>query len=54
MESTTTVFMESPQGDEIREVEATAAALTPYMAAGWRQVPPPARHETVVFAEEEK
>ena len=35
------VFMQSPQG-ELREVEATAAALTPLMVAGWRQVPAPA------------
>ena len=54
MQSVPTVFMESPSGDEIKEVEATAATLTPYMAAGWRQVPAPARHETVVFAEDEK
>ena len=35
------VFLESPQGDEIKEVPATAAALTPYLAAGWHQVPAP-------------
>jgi len=35
-----TVFMRSPAG-EVKEVEATAAALTPVMAAGWHQVPPP-------------
>jgi len=35
------VFMQSPQG-EVREVEATAAALTPLMVAGWHQVPAPA------------
>jgi len=35
------VFMQSPEG-EVKEVEATAAALTPLMVAGWRQVPPPA------------
>jgi len=34
------VFMESPTG-EVKEVEATAAALTPLMVAGWRQVPAP-------------
>jgi hypothetical protein len=34
------VFMQSPEG-EVREVEATAAALTPLMVAGWHQVPPP-------------
>ena len=35
------VFMQSPEG-EVKEVEATAAELTPLMVAGWRQVPPPA------------
>jgi hypothetical protein len=35
------VFMQSPEG-EVKEVEATAAALTPLMVAGWRQVPAPA------------
>ena len=35
------VFLESPTG-ELREVEATAAALTPLMVAGWHQVPAPA------------
>jgi hypothetical protein len=35
------VFLESPQGDEVKEVQATAAILTPYMAAGWHQVPAP-------------
>ena len=54
MQSAPTVFLESPQGDEIKEVEATAAALTPYMAAGWHQVPAPAKREAVVFAQEEK
>lgn len=38
-----TVTMRSPNGD-IREVEATAAALTPYMAAGWHQAPPETVH----------
>jgi hypothetical protein len=35
------VFLMSPQGDEIKEVAATAAALTPYLATGWHQVPAP-------------
>lgn len=35
------IYLESPQGDEIKEVQATAAALTPYLAAGWHQVPAP-------------
>ena len=34
------VFMESPTG-EVKEVEATAASLTPLMVAGWHQVPAP-------------
>ena len=45
-----TVFLESPHGDEIREVEATTQALTPLMAQGWHQVPAPAKHETVIVA----
>ena len=36
-----TVFMKSPHGDEIKEVEATTANLTPLMAQGWHQVPAP-------------
>ena len=48
-----TVFLESPQGDEIKEVEATAAKLSPYLASGWHQVPAPAKHETVVLAAKE-
>jgi hypothetical protein len=35
------IYLESPQGDEIKEVQASAAILTPYLAAGWRQVPAP-------------
>ena len=54
MQNVPTVFMESPTGDETKEVEATATALTPLMAAGWRQAPAPAKHETVVFAKEEQ
>jgi hypothetical protein len=49
-----TVFMKSPQGDEIKEVEATAAALSPLMSAGWHQVPAPASEQTASPAEEEK
>jgi hypothetical protein len=48
------VFMKSPQGDEIKEVEATAAALSPLMSAGWHQVPAPASEQPAVPAEEEK
>lgn len=53
------VFMQSPTG-EVKEVEATAAALSPLMVAGWRQVPGPAAdHEAIAQkpeapAEEEK
>ena len=35
------VFMRSPEG-EVKEVEATTAALTPLMVSGWIQVLPPA------------
>jgi hypothetical protein len=45
-----TIFLESPQGDEIKEVEATAQTLTPLLVAGWRQVPAPAKHETMILA----
>jgi hypothetical protein len=44
-----------PQGDEIKEVEATAEALSPLMSTGWHQVPAPAAaQKPVVVAEEEK
>ncbi len=42
MQNVEKVYMQSPQGDEIRHVDGTAAALTPLMAAGWHQVPAPA------------
>jgi hypothetical protein len=48
------VFMKSPQDDEIKEVEATAAALSPLMSAGWHQVPAPASEQPASPAEEEK
>jgi hypothetical protein len=49
------VFMKSPQGDEIKEVEATAATLSPLMSSGWHQVPAPtAVQPPVVVPEEEK
>ena len=48
------VFLESPQGDEIKEVAATVEALSPLLAAGWHQVPAPAKHETVVMAPKEE
>ena len=41
-----TVFLESPQGDEIREVEATAEKLSPFLAQGWHQVPAPVKPTT--------
>jgi len=48
------VYMRSPAG-EVKEVEATAAALTPLMVAGWHQVPAPAASQKpAVPAEEEK
>ena len=46
------VFMKSPQGDDIKEVEATAAALSPLMSAGWHQVPAPEGHPVIVVQEE--
>ena len=45
-----TVFLESPSCDEIKEVEATPANLVPLMSQGWHQVSPPPKHETVIFA----
>ena len=41
MQNVEMVYMQSPQGDEIKEVPATAEALTPLMATGWHQVPGP-------------
>ena len=48
------VYMESPQGDEVKEVEATAEKLSSLMAAGWHQVPAPAGHKPAAPAEEER
>jgi hypothetical protein len=49
------VLMKSPHGDETKEVEATAATLSPLMSTGWHQVPAPATaQKPVVVAEEEK
>ena len=49
------VFLQSPQGDEIKEVEATAERLSPLMSAGWHQVPAPAAAQKPAGeAEEEK
>ena len=35
------IYMESPDGEEIKEVEPIPAKLTPLMATGWHQVPAP-------------
>ena len=35
------IYLQSPQGDEIKEVEATAEKLSPLMSAGWHQVGDP-------------
>jgi hypothetical protein len=42
MQDVPMVFMQSPQSDEIREVQATTAILGPLMSQGWHQVPAPA------------
>jgi len=42
MQNVEKVYMESPQGDEIRHVDGAAATLGPLMAQGWHQVPAPA------------
>jgi len=46
-----TVFLKSPQSDEIREVEATAEKLSPLLSQGWHQVPAPTGHQPVVQSE---
>ena len=43
MQNVPMVYMQSPQGDEIKEVQATAAVLGPLMAQGWHQVPAPVK-----------
>jgi hypothetical protein len=48
------VFLRSPQGDEIKEVEATAEKLSPWMSSGWHQVPAPTAQKPAGEAEEEK
>ena len=48
--SAATVFMKSPHSDETVEVEATTEKLTPWMAAGYQQVPAPASHDTATLA----
>ncbi len=47
------VFLQSPDG-KLRDVEATAEALTPLLAAGWHQVPAPAADQPATPAGEEK
>ena len=47
------VYMRSPDGDEIREVEATPEKLSPLMSRGWNQVPAPADHPVTVVQEED-
>jgi hypothetical protein len=51
MQTVPTAFLESPQGDEIKEVPATPENLTPLLAAGWHQVPAPAGHRPAVQEE---
>ena len=46
MQNVEMVYMRSPQGDQIKEIPATAEALTPLMAAGWHQVPAPVQLTT--------
>jgi len=48
------IYLESPQGDETKEVEATAAILTPYLAAGWHQVPAPTPPKSAAAPKEAK
>ena len=46
------VFLRSPGGDEIKEVEATPEKLTPLLAQGWSQVPTPSGHPVIVVQED--
>jgi hypothetical protein len=39
------VWMQSPDGAEVKEVSATPDVLVPLMVAGWKQVPAPAHEE---------
>ena len=48
------VFMKSPDGDEIKKVEATTAKLKPLMATGWHQVPDPDEHQAEPAPQEKK
>jgi len=48
------VFMKSPQGDEIKEVEATAESLSPLMSSGWHQVAAPEEPQKPAVVTEEE
>ena len=52
MQTAPSVFLESPQGDEIKEVAATTEVLTPLLVAGWHQVPAPAGHNPKIVVQE--
>jgi hypothetical protein len=54
MMSVAVVFLESPTGDEVKEVEATANVLSPLLSKGWRQVPAPTGQKPATPAEEKK
>ena len=54
MQTVPTALLESPHGDEIKEVEATPEKLSPYLSQGWHQVPAPTGHTPVTFVQEEK
>jgi len=43
MQNVPLIYMQSPQGDEIREVQATTTALSPLLSQGWHQVPAPVK-----------
>ena len=47
------VFLRSPHGDEIKEIEATPEKLTPFLAQGWTQVPAPDGHPAIVVQEDQ-
>ena len=51
MEMADLVHMASPEG-EVKEVEATAEALSPLLSKGWHQVPAPEGHPVIVVQEE--
>jgi hypothetical protein len=54
MEMADMIFLASPEG-EVKEVEATAEALSPLLSKGWHQVAAPvAAQKPVVVAEEGK